>query len=79
MDYNNMTPDRLARSIFNASGYKINAADCKSRIENCCLKYANGDFEIHGKTHTHVKPKNQYNLINYAICIIIGTLIGLLF
>lgn len=48
MDYNTMTPDKLAHDIFIRSGYSINEQDCKSRIENCCVKFAHGDFEING-------------------------------
>ena len=51
MDYENMTPESLANWIFNTSGYKINYQDCKSRIENLCMKYADGDFEVQGQTN----------------------------
>ena len=46
-----MTPENLAHWIFKASGYKVNYQDCKSRIENVCMKYADGDFEIQGRTN----------------------------
>jgi hypothetical protein len=46
-----MTPESLSNWIFNTSGYKINYQDCKSRIENLCMKYADGDFEVQGKTN----------------------------
>ena len=51
MDYDTMTPENLAHWIFKASGYKVNYQDCKSRIENVCMKYADGDFEIQGRTN----------------------------
>ena len=51
MNYDEMTPESLAHDIHVRSGYKINFQDCKSRIENCCMKYANGDFQINGKNN----------------------------
>lgn len=48
MDYKKMTTESLSDWIFNRSGYKVNKQDCKSRIENLCVKYARGEFEING-------------------------------
>jgi len=60
MDYDKMTPETIAHWIFETSGYKINYQDCKSRIENLCMKYANNDFEIQGQTNNErLNHKNK--------------------
>tara|TARA_Y100000389_G_scaffold204481_1_gene257297 strand:+ start:2235 stop:2507 length:273 start_codon:yes stop_codon:yes gene_type:complete len=48
MDYEKMTIYKLVDWIFKTSGYKVNYQDCKSRIENMCIKYARGEFSING-------------------------------
>ena len=46
MDYRTMTIDKLSNWIFKKSNYEVNYQDVKSRIENMCIKYKNGDFKI---------------------------------
>ena len=76
MDYNTMTPDKLAHEIFKRSGYAVNYQDCKTRIENCCVKYANGDFEINGISRNVSTRNNSYYFakgmfVGGCICLIV--------
>jgi len=54
-----MTPETLAHWIFETSGYKINYQDCKSRIENLCMKYADNDFTIQGKAKKRTRKDQE--------------------
>lgn len=67
MDYNTMTPDILAEDISSRSGYSINKQDCKSRIENCCIKFAYGDFEINGIGENNINDNDNIVTIKSEI------------
>jgi arginyl-tRNA--protein-N-Asp/Glu arginylyltransferase len=81
MDYDKMTLERLCDWIFKQSGYKVNWQDCKSRIENICVKYAEGEFTINSHIH-NVTKRNwfQRQRIEYRYLMYMGTgiLIGLM-
>ena len=81
MDYDKMTLDSLCDWIFKTSGYKVNYQDCKSRIENICVKYADGEFEINSHIH-NVTKRNWFQKLplhwRYLYYMIGGILIGLM-
>jgi hypothetical protein len=81
MDYDKMTIEQLCDWIFKQSGYRVNWQDCKSRVENICIKYANGEFTINSNIPTDTKLnwfQRQRLEFRYLMYMGMGILIGLI-
>lgn len=75
-----MTIEKLADYIFKTSGYKVNYQDVKSRIENMCIKYKKGEFEISYDTD-NVTKRNWFEKLplhwRYLLHTAAGLVLGL--